>query len=66
MKINQEYVVWWVLIVAVLIALFPVSSCVQNSVDEHTKRIQLMTQHCASQGKTFKAENTESSEGLCI
>lgn len=66
MKINQEYVGWWILIVAGLIVLFPVTSCVETQATERTKRIQAMSSHCGEQGKTFKAENTESSEGMCI
>lgn len=65
-NINQDYVGWWILIPAVLLAILPVKSCVETETLERTKRVQIMSKHCSEQGKTFKAEKTEASEGLCI
>ena len=66
MKINQDLVGWWLLIPAVALTILPVKSCVETQTLERTKRVQIMAVHCEKQGKTFKAEETESSEGLCI
>ena len=66
MKIEQEYIGWWLLIPTIGLLVLPVSSCVQHQTEERTKQVQTMSAHCASQGKTFKAESTESSDGMCI
>lgn len=65
-KVNQDYIGWWLGIIAVVVMLFPVTSCIEEQEAERTKKVQVMSKHCAEQGKTFKAEETESSEGLCI
>lgn len=61
-----EYLGYWLAIIVLGLLALPVSSCVKNNISERTKRVQIMSGHCASQGKTFKAENTESSDGMCI
>lgn len=65
-KINQDYIGWWLAVFAVVVMLFPVTSCVETQGAERTKQVQIMSKHCSEQGKTFKAESTESSDGLCI
>jgi len=62
----NEYVGWWLAILAFVVLVFPVQSCTEHSVTERTKQVQIMSAHCASQHKTFKAETTESSDGMCI
>ena len=66
MKIEQEYIGWWLLIPTIGLLVLPVSSCTKHLTEERTKQVQIMSAHCASQGKTFKAETTDSSDGMCI
>jgi hypothetical protein len=66
MKIDQEQVTWSLLIVVAGLLILPITSCVENLSLERTKRVETMSAHCATQGKTFKAEDSDRSEGLCI
>lgn len=66
MKFDQEYIGYWLAIVTLGLLVLPVSSCTQHRTEERTKQVQIMSAHCASQGKTFKAESTDSSDGMCI
>jgi hypothetical protein len=66
MKIDQEQVTWSLLIVVVGLLFLPMTSCIESERVERTKRVAIMAKHCAEQGKTFKAEDNEYSDGLCI
>jgi putative hemolysin len=66
MKIDQVQVTWSLLIVVAGLLILPVTSCVEHQDAERTKQVQIMSKHCAEQGKTFKAEQTQDSKGLCI
>jgi hypothetical protein len=66
MQINQEQVTWSLLIVVFGLLVLPVTSCEEQRETERTKKVQIMSAHCATQGKTFKAESTAYSEGMCI
>ena len=66
MKIDQEQVTWSLLIITVGLLFLPITSCIESDRVERTKRIAIMAEHCVKQGKTFKAEDDEHSDGLCI
>ena len=66
MKIDQEQITWSLLIIVAGLLILPVTSCIENDASERTKRVAIMAKHCAEQGKTFKAEDDEHSDGLCI
>lgn len=62
----NEYISWWLCIVVLGLTILPISSCVKELRIERTKQVQIMSEHCTKTGKTFKAETTESSDGMCI
>lgn len=61
-----EYLGYWLAIIVLGLLALPVSSCVKHNISERTKQVKIMSSHCTSQGKTFKAESTDSSDGMCI
>lgn len=61
----KDYIGWWILIPAIVVVVLQVPSCVDRQNIETTKQIQIMTAHCASQGKTFMLY-PNSTDGLCI
>lgn len=65
LKDIREYIGWWMLIPAALIMLLQVPGCINQQEQEDTKQINIMTQHCASQGKTYLQYPT-SGNGQCI
>ena len=62
----RDYIGWWILIPACLILLLQVSGCVEISMQQTTKRIEIMSAHCASQGKTFLQTGPDGDKGACI
>lgn len=60
----KDYIGWWMLIPAIVIVLLQVPGCVQHNDEVNLKKTQVMTQHCASQGKTYLV--TGQASGQCI
>lgn len=61
----RDYIGWWMLIPAVVIMVLQVPGCVEKNNEADLKRTQIMTQHCASQGKTYLVTG-QSYSGQCI
>ena len=62
----RDYIGWWMLIPAVVIMFLQIPGCVQQQEEANLKTKQIMTQHCASQGKTFMIYPNDRRDGLCI
>lgn len=65
LKDISDYIGWWMLIPAVLIMLLQVPGCINQYHRDEVKRIQVMTQHCQAQGKTY-LQYPDKESGQCI